>query len=76
MYTEEGFRSQFRSAKPDTSGDMPTFFARLKRYFSRWVELAGVEQDFHKLVDLVLREQLLIVIVFWSFGYFLERRTI
>ena len=57
--TEEGFRSQFRSAKPDVSENMPTFFARMKRYFTRWTDLAQVSHDHDKLVDLMLREQFL-----------------
>ncbi|XP_070207867.1 uncharacterized protein [Littorina saxatilis] len=57
--TEEGFRSHFRSAKPEQSEDMATFFSRLRRYFLRWAELAGVGADFDKLVDLLLREQIL-----------------
>ena len=57
--TEEGFRSQFRSARPEASENMPTFFTRMNRYFSRWISLASVGQDFDKLVDLCLREQFL-----------------
>jgi hypothetical protein len=59
LCTEEGFRSKFRSAKPEASENMPTFFARMKRYFSRWIDLASVDKDFEKLVDLCLKEQFL-----------------
>ena len=57
--TEEGFRSQFRAIQPQEDENMPTFFGRMKRFFSRWVEMSGVDNDFSRLVDLILREQLL-----------------
>ena len=57
--TEEGFRNQFRSAKPETTENMLTFFARRKRLFSRWIELATVNKDYDRLVELFLREQFL-----------------
>jgi hypothetical protein len=57
--TEEKFRTQFRSCKPESGETMHVFYSRLNRYFSRWIEMAGVEKKFEKLCDLVLREQIL-----------------
>jgi len=56
--TEEGFRKQFRSAKPESEETMPTFLSRMKRYLIRWVALAKVGKDFDKLIDLLLKEQI------------------
>jgi len=57
--TEEGFRTQFRSVKPDSGENMNVFFSRMKRHFQRWLELSGVGSDFAKLSDLFLRERIL-----------------
>jgi transposase InsO family protein len=57
--TEEGFRTQFRSCKPESGETVHVFFSRLKRYFTRWTEMAEVGDDFKKLCDLLLREQIL-----------------
>ena len=57
--TEEGFRAQFRSVKPESHENMHTFFSRLRRFFCRWLEMADVGQSFEKLCDLLLREQIL-----------------
>ena len=57
--TEEGFHTKFCSARPEMCENMPTFFARLSRVFSRWIDHAGVGHSFKKLVDLCLRQQIL-----------------
>ena len=55
--TEEGFRSKFRSAKPE-SGETPSQFSvRLENYFTRWLDLAGTEKTFDGVKDILLREQ-------------------
>ncbi|XP_076454413.1 uncharacterized protein LOC143289299 [Babylonia areolata] len=57
--TEEGFRTQFRSARPQPEETMGVFHSRVRRYFFRWLELAEIGKDFEKLADLLLREQIL-----------------
>ena len=57
--TEEGFRSQFRTCKPEAGETMHTYFARVKHLFQRWLELASVGADFGRLSDLMLQEQVL-----------------
>ena len=55
--TEEGYRVKFRTSRPE-KGETPSQFAtRLNSYFTRWVELSGIDQDFDHLLDLLLREQ-------------------
>jgi hypothetical protein len=44
--TEEGFRTQFRSCKPESGETLHVFFSRLKRYFMRWTDMAEVGNDF------------------------------
>ena len=56
--TEEGFREKFRSSRPEVTDTFPAYFDRMRRYFFRWIDLAGVEKNFDKLVDLVLKEQM------------------
>ncbi|XP_053406560.1 uncharacterized protein LOC123546230 [Mercenaria mercenaria] len=55
--TEEGFRSKFRQSKPDQGESVFQFVSRIKRYFSRWTELAGIEKTYESLCDLMIREQ-------------------
>ena len=55
--TEEGFKTKFRSAKPDTSETPAQFITRITNYLNRWVELSGTNKDYDGLVDLLLREQ-------------------
>lgn len=55
--TEEGFRSKFRSSKPEVGETSSQFVVRLKDYLSSWMDLAKVTQDYDGLRDLILREQ-------------------
>lgn len=57
--TGESYRVQLRSARPQEAESMTTFHARVSRYLHRWVELEGVDKQFDKLIDLLLREQIL-----------------
>ena len=55
--TEEGFRSKFRSSRPEVGETRPQFVVRLDDYLNRWMDMANVSKDFDGLKDLVLREQ-------------------
>ena len=55
--TEEGFRSKFRSSRPEVGETRPQFVVRLDDYLNRWMNMANVSKDFDGLKDLVLREQ-------------------
>ena len=61
--TEEGFKTKFRSAKPDTSETPAQFITRITNYLNRWVELSGTNKDYDGLVDLLLREQFIKVYI-------------
>ena len=55
--TEEGFRLKFRNTRPDRFDTAKQFGAKLKRYFTRWIELSPAEMDYEGLFDLCLCEQ-------------------
>jgi len=55
--TEEGFRSKFRSSKPEVGETAQQFVVRLEDYLMHWMELAKAPANFEGLVDLLLREQ-------------------
>ncbi|KAK7492482.1 hypothetical protein BaRGS_00016355 [Batillaria attramentaria] len=57
--TEEGFRKQLRSAKPETGESFPAFYSRLKKYLARWMELSQTAPNDDPLLDLFTREQIL-----------------
>lgn len=58
--TEDGFRIKFRTGRPEKGETPPQFLDRIAGYLSRWVGLAKIDTTYEALVDLLLREQLLI----------------
>ncbi|XP_025088626.1 uncharacterized protein LOC112560778 [Pomacea canaliculata] len=57
--TAEGFRDQFRSAKPQKEESMKSFHARLVGLFNSWIELSKNQKTYEGLYDLLIREQIL-----------------
>ena len=57
--TEDGFRVNFRSAKPEVGETFPQFAVRLDNILCRWVDMAKVDKKYDGLKDLILREQFL-----------------
>jgi hypothetical protein len=57
--TEEGFNRKFREAQPENDESVFQFISRVKRYFQRWVEMAGIDRTYDKLQDLMIQEQYL-----------------
>ena len=55
--TEEGFRSKFRSSRPEVGETPPQFVVRLDDYLNMWMDMANVSKDFDGLKDIVLWEQ-------------------
>ena len=55
--TEDGFRLKFRESKPEADESPGQFVTRITNYVERWVELAGVTQDYASLRNLILKEQ-------------------
>ena len=47
--TEEGFRSKFRSSRPEVGETPPQFVVWLDDYLNRWMDMANVSKDFDGL---------------------------
>ncbi|XP_049267363.1 uncharacterized protein LOC125756539 [Rhipicephalus sanguineus] len=58
-FTEEGYRTKFRSAKPDNSETGTQFAGRLLGYFDHWQEMAKTERTYDALRDKIVSEQFL-----------------
>ena len=56
-FIERGNREKFREARPEGHESPSQFIFRLKNYFTKWIELAEVEQTFMGVVDLIVRER-------------------
>ena len=56
-FTERGYREKFREARPEEHESPCQFIFRLKKFFTKWIELAEVEQTFMGVVDLIVCEQ-------------------
>ena len=56
-FTERGCCEEFREAKPEGHESPSQSIFRLKNCFTKWIELAEVEQTFMGVVDLIVREQ-------------------
>ncbi|XP_063613940.1 uncharacterized protein LOC134787153 [Penaeus indicus] len=57
--TAEGYRQRFRTSKFHKNETASQFANRLKNNLTRWVELAGCEQTYVDVFDLMLTEQFL-----------------
>ena len=56
-FTEQGYRERFRGAKPEGQESPSQFIVRIRNYFNKWVELAGVEKSFGGVSELMVKEQ-------------------
>ena len=56
-FTQHGYREKFRKARSEAHQSPSQFIFKLKNYFTKWVELAEVEQTFMDMVDLIVCEQ-------------------
>nr|XP_037288711.1 uncharacterized protein LOC119181561 [Rhipicephalus microplus] len=58
-FTEEGYRTKFRSAKPDNFETGTQFAGRLLGYFDHWQEMAKTDRTYDALRDKIVSEQFL-----------------
>ncbi|KAJ8030959.1 hypothetical protein HOLleu_27522 [Holothuria leucospilota] len=58
--TAEGFRVKFRSSKREKGETYSQYIDRLKQYLLRWVQLSKTKEEFKDVVDLFLREQVIV----------------
>ena len=56
-FTEFGYCTRFRDAKPEGQESPGQFIVRLKNYLIKWEKLAKVEKSFDGVVQLMVREQ-------------------
>ena len=56
--TEEGFKRKYKKCRPENGETFQQFTTRMKSYFTRWIDMAGIEKSYEGLQDLILREQL------------------
>lgn len=57
--TTEGFRTKFRTCKPEPAEAFASFGTRLQHLFHRWVDLSQISKTFDNLVELCIMEQFL-----------------
>ena len=57
--TEEGFRTRFRTVRPDHNEAILSYVAKLEHFLDGWIKLSSCEQTYAALRDLILREQFL-----------------
>ena len=56
--TEEGFKRRYKRCRPDSGETFQQFTSRLKSYFTRWIDMSGINKTYEGLADLILRDQL------------------
>ena len=57
--TEDGFKSRFRSCRPESGETFIQFANRQSSYLLRWVEMAGADKTYDMLFDLMVKDQFL-----------------
>lgn len=57
--TEKGFRSRFRSCRPEKGETFKQFASRLSNYLDKWITLADVAKTFEGVMDFMVRDQFL-----------------
>ncbi|KAM7306524.1 uncharacterized protein ISCGN_010227 [Ixodes scapularis] len=58
-YTEEGYHTKFRSARPEDTETGRQFSGRLLGYFDHWQKMAKTEHTYDALRDKIVSEQFL-----------------
>ena len=57
--TEEGFkRRYYKKCRPDSDETFQQFTSRMKSYFTKWIDMFGINKTYDGLADLILRDQL------------------
>ena len=58
-FTEDRFHQKFTENQPEVGETVFRFAARLRRFFTRWTDMAKCEKSFDGLSDLLIHEQFL-----------------
>ena len=56
--TEEEFKRRYKKCRPDSGETFQQFTSRMKSYFTRWIDMSGINKTYDGLADLILRDQL------------------
>ena len=56
--TEEGFKRRYKKCRPDSGKTFQQLTSRMKGYFTRWIDMSGINKTYDGLADLILRDQL------------------
>ena len=56
--TEESFKRKYEKCRPESGETFQQFTTLTKSYFTRWIDMSGIEKTFENLQDLILRDQL------------------
>ena len=56
--TEEGFKRRYKKCRPDLGETFQQFTSRMKSYFTRWIDMSGMNKTYDGLADLIFRDQL------------------
>ncbi|XP_062585038.1 uncharacterized protein LOC134246689 [Saccostrea cucullata] len=57
--TSEAYRDKFRQCRQSNDESFKDFVVRTERFFNHWCEREEIGSNFHKLFDLMLREQVI-----------------
>ena len=57
--TEDDVKQKFRACRPESGETFQQFAARLGVFFNRWIAMSGIDLDYGKLRDLMIRYQCL-----------------
>ena len=55
---EEGFKGRYKKCRPDSGETFQQFTSHMKSYFTRWIDMSGINKTYDGLADLILRDQL------------------
>jgi len=59
--TDGGYRKHFKQSKIENGETPEQFIERLRRYLQKWCHMAGFEQTYEGLEDLILSDQFFIM---------------
>ena len=74
-YEEQGYRQHFKEVKPDGSEKTDQFIARLKNYFTQWLQLSEMENTLKSAVDFMLKQQFINFCFKQLSVYLIERKA-
>ena len=56
--TKEGFKRKYKKCRQENGETFQQFTTRMKSYFTRWIDMASIDNSYKGLQDLIFQEQL------------------